>query len=563
MNVVDEIKARLDIVQYIEGEGVSLKRSGAYLKACCPFHDENTPSFMVSPDRQTWRCYGACAEGGDVIAFAMKRHNWSFAQAIDELARKAGVKREKALRHTHISERVRNALYEASDAFIHAFLHSPAHAYWEGRGFSLDTAALWGIGYAPKGWDELTTRLLAKGFTPEELITAGITRKSEKGKLYDYFRDRLIIPIRDAHGRLTGFGGRALSDDDTPKYLNSPASVFEKERHLFGYDKARDEIERTGRAVVVEGYLDVIACHEHGYGNVVGLLGTAFTEPQRKLCGDNRLILALDGDKAGAQSTRRALESLRHHDVRAEVVRLDGLDPDQACRKGVWANALEKPLSALEFLIEQEAIAPEGASENERIYLAQDVLEKLAGFGGAIEQERAKDLIAERLGVSAFWLRQAKITPSAPRLTVVKDEPARSKFPIEAYLLSAFVEDIAYLMLADDALWHAGAPPLCDEDFIGYVHVFRVAREAEDNPHASEYMQAKLAPDALVWGGVERGSRWGVQMNTLRLRQQTLRRQIEACAYDEPIDHERVRQLLLELNAVTAAVRAQWDKAWV
>ncbi|MCY3836089.1 MAG: DNA primase, partial [Anaerolineaceae bacterium] len=318
MSVVDEIKARLDLVTYIS-ESVQLRQSGRRYKANCPFHVERTPSFIVDPERGSWRCFGACAEGGDIFTFAMKRHGWSFREALEELARRAGVELRPRTPEQTEREQEREALLGLLAAMTEQYqdwLQQPrdeaaaeALRYArEERQLSEETLTQFQIGYAPAGWQHSWEALRQLGYAEEQAIAAGVCGRSEtSGHIYDRFRARLIFPIFDARGRVRGFGGRALddgADEGRPqaKYLNSPQSeLFDKSRLLYGLDRARAAIRETGVAVVVEGYLDVIQAHQAGYRNVVAQMGTALTEPQLRLllpgarvAEERRIVLALD-----------------------------------------------------------------------------------------------------------------------------------------------------------------------------------------------------------------------------------------------------------------------------
>ena len=311
MTVVDDIKARLDILEVV-GQRVQLQRSGRSYKGNCPFHQERTPSFHVFPDRQSWRCFGACAVGGDAISFVMRVENLEFGEALRELARRTGVQLQER-RESRVDPTAYD-INETARTFFQRFLASTqgaeARAYMERRGMDRDASDAFQVGLAPSDGESLRNHLSREGFSPAQLIAAGIAREGDDGRQRDLFRGRLMIPIRDADGRLAGFGGRAL-DDSEPKYLNSPQSeVFDKSRILYAMDRARDSIRNSG-AVIVEGYMDAIAAHQAGFRNVVASMGTALTEPQvdaiRRLTG--RVTMALDQDAAGQQATLRSLES--------------------------------------------------------------------------------------------------------------------------------------------------------------------------------------------------------------------------------------------------------------
>ena len=326
MSVADEIKSKLDIVQYIQ-RYVPLKKAGRTWKACCPFHSEKTPSFVVNENNQSWRCFGACAEGGDIFNFAMKYNGWTFPEALDELGKLAGVevRQQTPEQRQHYEEldRLRGLLKSTADYF-HDQLFDPNNPAAiatlnyarQKRGLSDDTLRRFQIGFAPPGWQNAVDMLTGLGYSEADLLATGIaSRNEESGRVYDRFRNRLMIPIRDERGRVVGFGARALAPDDNPKYLNSPQSaLFDKSHLLYGLDMAKQTIRDGSTAVIVEGYLDAIQAHQAGYTNVVAQMGTALTEAQLKLIAPrlaDHIILSLDSDAAGQSATRRSLEVAR------------------------------------------------------------------------------------------------------------------------------------------------------------------------------------------------------------------------------------------------------------
>lgn len=322
MGVVDEIKGRLDIVEVISGY-VPLKKAGRTYKALCPFHNEKTPSFVVFPESGTWRCFGACQTGGDVFTFIQKRENLSFAEALQVLAARAGValgpRPGEAPAEEQRLEGLRAALTAAAAYYHHLLLHHPeaerARAHLAKRGLSRETVARFQLGYALEAWDAARRHLGERGYLVEDLEAAGLLVKREDGTGYfDRFRGRLMIPIRDAQGRTIGFGARALADAQQPKYLNSPQTpLFDKSRVLFGLDAAKQAIRAADLVVIVEGYMDVLAAHQHGQENVVASMGTALTEAQLRQLRryTSHIVLALDADEAGARATLRGLEVAR------------------------------------------------------------------------------------------------------------------------------------------------------------------------------------------------------------------------------------------------------------
>jgi DNA primase len=325
MNEVEEVKARLDIVEVI-GQYLPLQRAGRTFKANCPFHSEKTPSFIVSPERQSWHCFGACGTGGDVISFVMRKEGIEFVEALRMLAARAGVTlAERSGRRPEDEER-RERLHAANEAaarWYHELLQSEAGEdawrYLQGRGVDAATAQTFLLGYSPQSWDATQAHLRERGFSDGELLATGLLVEGERGP-HDRFRGRLMFPIRDAKGRFVGFGARAL-DDTPPKYLNTAQTeLFDKGGMLYAMERAQDAIRSEGQAVLVEGYMDVIAAHQCGFENVVATMGTSLTERQVRLLKrqTRNIVLALDADAAGSEA------ALRGHEVVEEALKDSG-----------------------------------------------------------------------------------------------------------------------------------------------------------------------------------------------------------------------------------------------
>ena len=321
MSDVDEIKSRLDILDVVS-QYTSLQRSGRSYKAICPFHTEKTASFFVFPERQSWRCFGACASGGDMFSFLMRIENLDFGDALRRLAPQAGVK----LADKGNRKREGNLLYQVNEAAREFFCRllasdkggSKARTYLENRGINSESMESFQLGLSPADGTSTKGYLESKGWALKQIALAGLATQGKDGGYRDLFRGRLIFPIRDADGELAGFGGRAL-DDTQPKYLNTPRSpIFDKGRILFGLHLARASTEAE-QIVIVEGYMDAIAAHQHGFSSVVASMGTALTQHQVSLVrgfarrassrGPVDVILALDPDTAGQEATLRSLES--------------------------------------------------------------------------------------------------------------------------------------------------------------------------------------------------------------------------------------------------------------
>ena len=379
MTAVQDVKSRADIVEVVS-EHVTLQKAGRNFKANCPFHAERTPSFIVFPERQSWRCFGACATGGDVITFVMKAENQDFSQALASLAQRTGVQlpsRETRSRHDALY-RLNDEAYDYFRVVLGSQEGAQAREYLRRRGIDNETAERFGLGLSPGGREALLRHLLAKGHSEEEAVAVGLARRYEAGGVMDLFHRRLMFPILDSSGRVAGFGGRAL-DDGTPKYLNTPRTpVFDKGGILYGLSMARESIGSTGSAVIVEGYMDVIAAHQHGYTNVVASMGTALTEQQVGLLRNvtANIVQALDPDNAGREATLRSLESSwralqidylraggrsgivfsqRHLSASLKVAPLPaGRDPDELIRSDApeWERLVAEAQPLMDFLMD-------------------------------------------------------------------------------------------------------------------------------------------------------------------------------------------------------------------
>ncbi len=362
MRAVDEVKQRTDIVEVVS-QYTTLTKAGHTFKGLCPFHSEKHASFFVYPEQQSWHCFGACSTGGDVFAFLMKKENFGFGEALRLLAQKAGVTLPSRSEPGGGQEKERLArLYLANQAaaqyFHQLLLNSPAGEkakdYLARRGFLLETMANFKLGFSPGGWEALKQHLMERGYTGEELLEAGLIVPSAGGKTHDRFRQRLMFPIFDISGRITGFGGRVL-DDSMPKYLNSPQTpIFDKGSILYGIDKARAAIKQQDMVVIVEGYMDVITAHQNGFTNTVAAMGTAITERQvfalKKL--SRNIVLALDADAAGESAMLRGVgyENTLGAEVRVAILP-GGRDPDDVIKEGAgtWQSLVAGALPVVDY----------------------------------------------------------------------------------------------------------------------------------------------------------------------------------------------------------------------
>ncbi len=424
MSVTDEIKSRIDIVGYVQRYVPALKKAGRNYKAPCPFHKENTPSFIVNPARQSWRCFGACAEGGDLFTFAQKLHGWDFKEALRELAHEAGVQLraqtpEQKSRSDRL-EHLRGILASAAEFYeqeLHRSAGTAALVYLrEERGLRSETIGRFQLGFAPESWDFMLRGLRDLGHSDDDIVEVGLAARSENGRVYDRFRNRLMFPIRDERGRAVGFGGRALGTEDAAKYINSPQTpVFDKSGLLYGLDMGKSAIRDRGAVVIVEGYMDVIQAHQAGYANVVAQMGTAMTEPQLRLVAPrfaSKVVLALDADEAGQNAARRSLDVAREAlakdyagklAIDIGILRIPaGKDPDDYLRESPegWDELVEHAQGVADFVIEMETAAlPADASLQARQARARSILPILQVSENNIYRQENIQTLARRLRI--------------------------------------------------------------------------------------------------------------------------------------------------------------------
>jgi DNA primase len=417
--IAAEIKSKLPVIDVV-GESVALKRAGSAYKGLCPFHVEKTPSFIVSPDRESWRCFG-CGEGGDIFTFLMRRDGIDFRDALSRLAEKAGVELSA---QTAKDDRHRRRLREALEAAIawyrevllQARQAEAARLYLAERGLTLETLERFGVGYAPTTWDALTRRLTGRGFTNDELVAAGLASPSNRGGVIDKFRGRIIIPIRDASGRAVGLGGRIMPGAEGPKYLNSPAGpLFDKSHTLYGLDLAKASIRREKLTVIVEGYTDVMAAHQAGFTNVVASLGTALTRGQIELATRyaDAIALAYDVDLAGEAATQRGLLEELGPDQsvsKVRVVRIPaGKDPDELIRNDpdAWRAAVTTAKPVIEYFMERTATEVDLDSITGKRELTGRALALLKRVGDPVERSLYLQRLARLVNVEERVLLEA------------------------------------------------------------------------------------------------------------------------------------------------------------
>ncbi|NOZ06132.1 MAG: DNA primase [Chloroflexi bacterium] len=495
--VLDEIKTRLDLAETI-GKEVTLKRAGSTLKGLCPFHTEKTPSFVVFPHSNTWHCFG-CGEGGDIFSFVMKRENLSFSEALHLLARQAGVELRKPDEADIAAAQEREqllALLSTAATTYHQWLidgerGGAARNYLERRKISPATVEQFQLGYAPPQWDGLLKTLTSRGIQPAALEKVGLVIARENGGYYDRFRHRLLFPIRDPQGKVIGFGGRALDDETQPKYLNSPQTpLFDKGRVLFGLDVAREAIRKADNVIIVEGYMDVLTAHQHGFQNVIASMGTALTREQfRTLKRLTRsLVFALDADQAGSTATQRGLERAREaldqktvpvitsrglvrqeHEVDADIhvlVLPEGMDPDDLIkqRPAQWQQLVQSALPVVDYLFSRAIRDFDPQSAKAKSHLTEELLPVIADILDPVQRVHYLQKLAQLVRVDERVLDQQLARTrrhragTAPATDEEEQVQASMAFGLEEYCL--------FLLLVRPALFETVEQyGLTDSDF--------------------------------------------------------------------------------------------------
>ena len=403
---LEEIRRRADIVDIVSPH-VRLRKAGRRLSGLCPFHQERTPSFTVDPEKGLWHCFG-CKAGGDLFRFVEMIEKVTFQEAVELLANRLGLppRTPADAARTRARERFLS-LHEQAARFFHGSLKTePQRAalkYLRRRGVSDDSIDGFLLGYAPDAWDGLLNALSKGGFSGKELSRAGLAVPRDGGGFYDRFRNRVIFPIRDATGGTIAFGGRALADDQQPKYLNSPETpLFRKGQTLWALDRARRAMADAGRAIVVEGYLDAIACHETGLAETIATMGTALTGDHVELLRrrTDRLVLAFDSDSAGLAAALRGRELFQRAGLDVRVVTMpEGMDPDNVIRdrgREAFLQLVEGAAPMLEWELSRVLAGAEGEGQREKMEVVRQAVSVLAKVPAGVEREYYVTWLAQK-----------------------------------------------------------------------------------------------------------------------------------------------------------------------
>jgi len=409
-NFINELTARNDIVDVVS-EYVHLgRKSGSNMFGLCPFHNEKTPSFSVSPDRQIYHCFG-CGKGGGVINFVMEVENLTFPEAVEKLARRAGMAMPEQEYDAQSKKKARIiALNRDAAAFFYSQLSTPAGKaacdYMVNRQISPVTAKNFGLGYAPDTWSSLIDAMKAKGYTDFEMFDAGLVKRGKNGGFYDAFRNRLMFPVIDVTGKVIGFSGRILGDGE-PKYLNSPeTAIFNKSKNLFAMNLAKKS--KSGYIILSEGNIDVVSLHQAGFDSAVASLGTSLTKEQAALISryssSKQVIIAYDSDTAGMKASQRAIEIFEKLDVKVKVLHMTGAkDPDEFIKlkgAGAFRNLLEASEDQVDYRLRQVKEKYDLSVDEQKVGFLKEATWLLASLPGAAERQVYAKRIAELAGVN-------------------------------------------------------------------------------------------------------------------------------------------------------------------
>ena len=417
-DTVERVKAAADMVEIVSAH-TDLRRQGERFVGLCPFHEERTPSFSVDPREKLYYCFG-CEAGGDVFRFVEEKEGLSFPEAVERLGERYGVEVERESEDPRAEEARRRRerlweLLERTAAFYVSFLwESPkagkARTYLAGRGLGEEVLRGFGVGFAPSAWDQVLTRGQRAGYSVEEMRAAGVVQRGQKGGFYDRFRKRITFPVRDPRGRVLGFGARGMGEEARgPKYLNSPeGDLFKKSRTLFGIDRARAAIARRGRAVVVEGYTDVLALHQAGIEESVAVMGTAITPDQLALLSGHaeEVVLAMDADRAGEDAMIRAQRVAGARRMRLRVAAMpEGEDPADLLAEGPADRVVELLDGAVDlpaFQVEAAIGRADLASPADRDRALDEVAPVLAVMDpDSVSRQELVRRVADRLDADA------------------------------------------------------------------------------------------------------------------------------------------------------------------
>ena len=457
---IANLKDSIDIVDVISRR-ISLKRAGSNYKGICPFHNEKTPSFVVSEAKQIFTCFG-CGASGDAIEFVKRYNNLEFNDAIRQLASEYGIEMEENRGYGEDLEIYYNINRDAALFFYKSFTEkaNKGYSYMKSRGIRPEILKKFGIGYADESWNSLYEHLTEKGYPVDKLIEVGLVSES-KGRYYDKFRNRVIFPIINTAGKVIGFGGRAIDSNDNPKYLNSPESkVFRKKNNLYGLNLSRASVGKEGFIILVEGYMDTISLYQGGITNVVASLGTALTENQSHLIKryTKDVVLSYDSDSAGIAAAIRGMDILHNEGLKVKIIKISGgKDPDELIRnegREAFRKLVENALSFGDYKLNYIKSKYNLKDDDSRIECIKEIAESLSKLG-AVEQDIYIKKVSKELSVSEAALRlEINKTQSGHAQTQRRSEGSNESLEelssIEKNCLRLITINESYIQKVDD-----------------------------------------------------------------------------------------------------------------
>jgi DNA primase len=583
-DTLDRIKSRLDALEIVREAVPSLKASGPRWKGNCPFHNERTPSFFFMPEKNLWHCFGACQEGGDIFKFFMRLENLSFPEALRALARRAGLtvdweKDEAGSQRSKEREAIFSLLEEAAlfyeDSLRGAADAEPARRHLASRGITAGTVRQFRLGFAPHRGAFLD-KALQKGVAIEPLLKGGLAARSERtGRYHDPLGGRLVFPIRDAYGQVVAFGGRALEEEAGPKYLNSAETpVYTKGRHLYGLFEGRGELRERGRAVIVEGYMDVVGLHQAGLATAVAPLGTALTADQAKLLRRYapEAVLLFDPDAAGERASGRGAEIFLKEDVFVRVAGLPaGQDPDDFVR-AQGADALHSLLEGAQDVVDfwlGRLAAETGKFDglHGRLRQAEGLLKFLAGVPNELLREEWLKRVAARLSLDPAALRREFVRKAGPVSSKAAPAPAARPAPARRGVRSA-EEEILQVLAAHPEAWAGRLPveahfadPRCRQVFAAWSAQWRRERRLDPaavplGPEDAAWLSALVLEDKRFADPLESLARGIKSLEGLALRRERTALEPEVLRMLDGRS-PREEQKILRYQTLTRALRAQ------
>ena len=576
---VEELKNRIDIVDVI-GRTVQLKRAGANYKGLCPFHNEKTPSFIVSPQKQIFTCFGGCGASGDVVSFVEKYYNLDFNEAVQKLADEYGIEIKKK-EYKDDREKYYEINREAARFFYRNMTETvnPGYTYMKNRGIEDRTIKKFGLGYAPDSWDALYNYFKEKKTDEKILVELGLL--SQKGdRYYDKFRNRVIFPIINTAGKVIGFGGRALDNQSMPKYLNSPENrIFQKKNNLYGLNSTRQDIGKEGMAIIVEGYMDAISLYQSDVRNVAASLGTALTENQAKLISryTKNVVLSYDSDEAGRKAALRGIEVLKGENCKVKVLHVtDGKDPDEYVRnngRAAFLQLIDQAMPYTDYKLEAAKRGLDVNSEEGKLDYMRRISPLLSQLS-PVEADIYIRKISRDVGISEGAIKMEisgnNISAGESRRYRPQHEngsdDSESISPLEAAIIKCLLTDPA---LSEEFLEYTGAAesPLAVKvidiafEFYGMTGDFNLA-DICDRLEPSESEALEQAIDKVIITGNEEDvfrqciHRW--KLNSLEKQEKEIIDRLSLA--DEENNRETVKKLTIKLMEIQKEMKTHGGK---